>query len=557
MATKTWINFDTFEFELQIDYSEEVIERVLEIPRAYWSPIKKCWIAPKQSAAEVALFAYQENVPVSVECEAIFKEVEKETLLLKKSRATRSNFEVEGLSGTLMPFQKAGVEYVVETRRSFIADEMGLGKTVQAIAAIRHLNSLPAVIVCPASVKLNWLKEINKWVPEWKVKVLKGTKGNLVHADIYIVNYDVLIHWEPKFHSIKSAIFDESHYAKNPLAKRTKSCFSLADKVQDDGLILCLTGTPILNNPTELIGQLRVLRQLKQFGGASAFRKEYVELRKLPALNSLLRRSMYIRRKKNDVLVDLPSKRWSSVYVEPSDLSEYVKAENDLISYLVEIATTNAREQGLNVRDVAWQTAVKAQSAQHLIALNTLRQLSAKAKMVSTKQWIKDFLESGQKLVVFTWHKDIAKEIIEEFNCVHITGESSEDQRAEAIENFQFNDLVNLIVCTIKAGGVGITLTSASNVLFVESGWTPADMDQAIDRCHRIGQKDSVTGWWLLLENTIDEDIKKLIDEKRVVVNATTEGLEETSTANIVSDLLIRLTKRALDNNKKLNKESQ
>ena len=155
-------------------------------------------------------------------------------------------------------------------------------------------------------------------------------------------------------------------------------------------------------------------------------------------------------------------------------------------------------------------------------------------------------MESGQKLVVFTWHKTIAEEIIKEFSCVSITGSSSQEERANAIENFQYNDLVKLIVCTIKAGGVGITLTSSSNVLFVESGWTPADMDQAIDRCHRIGQKDSVTGWWLLLENTIDEDIKKLIDEKRVVVNATTEGLEETSTS-VVADLLIKLTQRALN----------
>ena len=551
MQTNNWIDFDFYEFDIHVPYSEEIIDRLLEIPKAHWSPVRKCWIAPKESASEVALFAHEQNVSTTDKCNLIFQDVVEQTIMLQKSRSTRSNFNVEGLKGTLMPFQRAGVEYVVKSRRSFIADEMGLGKTVQAIAAIKHLNCLPAVIVCPASVKLNWLKEINKWVPDWKVKVLTGTKGNLINADVYIINYDILTYWESKFHSIKAAVFDESHYAKNPLAKRTKSCFALADKVQDDGLILCLTGTPILNNATELIGQLRVLRQLKSFGGASAFRKEYVELRKLPALNSLLRRSMYVRRKKVDVLVDLPSKRWSSVYVEPGDLSDYVKAENDLISYLVELATTNAREQGLSVKDVAWQTAVKAQSAQHLVALNTLRQLSAKAKLDSTKAWIKDFLESGQKLVVFTWHKTIAEEIIKEFNCVSITGSSSQEERADAIENFQYNDLVKVIVCTMKAGGVGITLTSASNVLFVESGWTPADMDQAIDRCHRIGQKDSVTGWWLLLENTIDEDIKKLIDEKRVVVNATTEGLEETSTS-VVADLLIKLTQRALNKDSEL-----
>jgi SNF2 family DNA or RNA helicase len=469
------------------------------------------------------------------------------------SRATSSDFEVEGLRGELMPFQKAGVEYAVNAKKLFIADEMGLGKTVQALATIHATKAYPAIIVCPASLKINWQREARKWLPQnITVEVLRGRKGELPKADITIVNYDILDYWAEKFKYSKSAIFDESHYCKNPKAKRTKAAIALADTINEEGLVLCLTGTPVLNNPSELIAQLRIIGRLKEFGGAMKFRNEYTSQRNLPELNRRLRSSMYVRRRKIDVLTELPPKRWSDVVVEPAfeTMKKYREAESDLISYLSGQAKTNAEKLGattLEAREAALVAAMKAQAAEQLVAVNTLKRLASEAKYSLAVEWIDNFLTSESKLIIFTWHKDLANKIAEHYGAMKLTGDSTEEERNRAVDDFQKDETCKVFVSTLKAGGVGITLTAASDVLFLEQGWTPADMDQAADRAHRIGQKDSVTAWTLIAQDTIDEDIKELITYKRELVDSATDGKLLEDKANVLTDLLIRLAKRGLN----------
>lgn len=535
-------------FYIYFDYDLTLLEKVRGVPQARYSPILRAWSAPKESAVEVLQFAQNVKALIEPSCDEVLEEAKQDAIRVAASRATTSDFQVEGLRGKLMPFQRAGVEYAVKAKRLFIADEMGLGKTVQALATVQALNAYPVLVVCPASLKINWKREAQKWLPKDKtVEVLRGRSTHKPTADVVIINYDILESWVSKFSQFESVIYDESHYCKNPKAKRTRAAIAIADRIE--GPVLCLTGTPVLNNPTELTAQLRILGRLKEFGGAMKFREQFQGTKHLAELNRKLRATMYVRRRKIDVLTELPPKRWSDVVVEPSGeaFKKYQEAEADLISYLANQAKENAFKAGATTaeaRESALIAAMKAQAAEQLVAVNTLKRLSADAKYSATIEWIDNFLATDNKLIVFTWHKSIADRLANHYGAVKLTGDTSTDERAHNVDTFQNDPNCRLFVSTMKAGGVGITLTAASDVLFIEQGWTPADMDQAADRAHRIGQRDSVTAWTLIAEGTIDEDIKELINYKRGLVEASTDGKLMDDRQNVLTDLLIRLARR-------------
>src|SRR5436309_1842482 len=168
-----------------------------------------------------------------------------------------------------------------------------------------------------------------------------------------------------------------------------------------------------------------------------------------------------------------------------------------------------------------------AARAEMLVRLNGLRQLCAKGKLEAGIDWCRDFLESDGKLVVFAHHKPVQRAITEalsDFNPRVVAAESSIAEREQAIADFQTDDSVRVIVCSLLAGSVGITLTAASNVCFFELGWTPKDMLQAVDRCHRIGQRDAVTGWQLIHVDTIDAFMAELLAEKREIMEQVLDG---------------------------------
>ena len=437
-----------------------------------------------------------------------------------------------------------------------IGDEMGLGKTPQGLALIKASNAFPAVIVVPASLKLNWEREAHRWIKDVRVHVVNGTSGELPEAEIYIANYDVLSYWVNKFPDLRGIVLDESHYIKNGSTIRSKACIQLSNRVVEGGIRVCLSGTPIVNRPTEIITQLRVINRLDDFDGATKFRSTYGRAtnRSLASLNRKLRATCYVRRRKAEVLTELPPKIWSHVVVEgdPKIMKEYKKAEADIVRYLADLAHQLAIESGADTKeaqDIAWRKAIRARAAEQLVAISTLKQLSAKAKMASAKEWIANFLENDKKLVVFGWHREVVDAIADNFsNGVKIQGGLTGEKRQHAVDLFQTEDKQKVIACNIKAAGVGLTLTAASDVLFLEQGWTPADMEQAVDRCHRIGQQDSVTGWLMVTANTIDEDIAMLIDRKRAIVNRAIDGSDQDDDeeGSMIGDLLVSLAERGL-----------
>jgi len=423
------------------------------------------------------------------------------------------------LGGQLAPFQWAAVRYALAARRTFLADEQGLGKTVEALATLEADEAFPAVVVCPAAMKLAWAREAGRWLPHRTHQVLDGRGGGpLAGADVTILNYEIvagrlaaLVASGPR-----ALVADESHYCKNPQAKRTRAVRRLAEAVAADGLRLALTGTPVMNHADELIAQLRLIGRLGEFGSGASFSRQFQGELSEERLHWHLRRRCFVRRLKSEVLPQLPAKRQVVVPVALTNEREYRLAERDVIAWL--------RSQPLDLSELGAKIAA-ALRAERLAQLTALARLAARGKLAAALTWIHDFLQSGEALVVFARHLEVQRAVLEHFpGALHILGQDTAQARERAIASFQRPDGPALIVCATRAAAQGITLTRASNVCFLELEWTPALHDQAEDRCHRIGQRDAVTAWYLLAAGTIDETMARLIERKRAVVDAVTDG---------------------------------
>jgi SWI/SNF-related matrix-associated actin-dependent regulator of chromatin subfamily A-like protein 1 len=446
--------------------------------------------------------------------------------------------EVNGL----FPFQQKGVAFIeAKNGRALIADEMGLGKTVQALAWLDiKPEKRPVIIVVPASLKLNWAKEAQKWMPNTKpkVQILSGSTTNIpIIGELIIINYDILHAWVDVLLGIRPQVLvlDEAHYFKNNTAKRTKAVKKLGKHIKH---VIALSGTPIVNRPVEIWNAVQLI-DASVFGrNFMAFARRYCAAKyngfgwdfngasNTQELHKKLTDSIMIRRQKYEVLTDLPDKIYASVPIALDNEKEYRYAENDFIEFIRQYKGAEA--------------AARASAAEALAEIEGLKQLAMKGKMKQTLQWIQDFLESGdKKLVVFAIHKATIDTLMEEFGAiaVKIDGSVSQSARNEAVEKFQNNVEIRLFVGNIKAAGVGLTLTAASNVAVLELPWSPGDLSQAEDRCHRIGQKDSVTIHYLLAVGTIEERLATLIDSKREVLDQVVDG-KETAQSSLLSELL-------------------
>ncbi len=434
---------------------------------------------------------------------------------MKQSRSTTT---AAVLGGTLAPFQWAGVRYVLDARGAFLADEQGLGKTVQALAALEADDAYPAVVICPAAMKLGWEREAGHWLPHRSVAVVTGRGAVPPRAEITILNYELVAHHRQQLALARprALVVDESHMVKNPRAKRTQAVRALAAATAPGALKLALTGTPVLNHADELIAQLRVIGRLDEFGSGSRFSQQFQGQLSEERLHWHLRRHCFVRRLKSEVLPQLPAKRQVVIPVALTNESEYRLAEKDVIEWL--------RSQPLDLSELSAKIAA-ALRAERLAQLGTLQRLAARGKLGAALAWIEDFLHSGEPLVVFARHLEIQQAVLHRFpDALHLLGADSIEAREATIAAFQDRSGPQLIVGATRVAAQGITLTRASNVAFLELEWTPAMHDQAEDRCHRIGQRDAVTAWYLLAAETIDETMARLIQSKRAHVAAVTDG---------------------------------
>lgn len=453
------------------------------------------------------------------------------------SDAEEGRVAVEGLTAPLRPFQGAAVDYALRARRTFLSDEPGLGKTIQALATLEAAGAYPALIVAPASLRLNWLREAERWLPHRTRAGLSG--GDAVGAcDIAVASYEIA-------HALvdgavadppRALVLDESHFCKNPAARRTRAVTAIADALDEDAIVLLLSGTPVLNRPEELAPQLKILGRLDAIGGARRFARVYARGQELTTLNRRLRRTCFVRRRKADVLRHLPAKQRVVVPVAIANGGEYRAAQADVArwvreqaeadeAFAREIAGLDEEERAAAVRERGRDAEQRARRAQALVRITQLALIAARGKLDGAREWIASFLETGEKLVVFTRHREIGDALLEAFpGAACATGRLDADARAAEVQRFQTEEACRLIVCSLDAAGVGLTMTAASNVAFVELGWTPAAHDQAEDRVHRIGQEEAVTAWYLLAADTIDERIAAAIERKRELVRAATDG---------------------------------
>jgi SWI/SNF-related matrix-associated actin-dependent regulator of chromatin subfamily A-like protein 1 len=448
--------------------------------------------------------------------------------------------EIPGLKGQPFPFQKKGIAFInAKNGRALLADQMGLGKSLQALGYLQlHLKKRPALIVVPASLKLNWEREAHLWMPNPKTQVLSGGTPYKITGEIIIINYDILPKWKDalKAINIQVLILDEIHYIKSSSAQRTKAVKQLAKGIPH---VIGLSGTPIINRPIEAYNAIKIINPMV-VGDNWDFGKKFCNLHhngyswdfngasNTDKLHELLINTIMLRRLKSDVLTDLPDKIHSFVPIELDNEKEYQSAENNFIAFVQRTKGAEAAE--------------KANNAATLAEIEGLKQLAVKGKMKQVIDWINNFLEADGKLVVFAVHKFVIDTLMAEFNknqvmAVKIDGSVPNNIRQEMVNQFQGNPKVKLFIGNIQAAGVGITLTAASNVAFIELPWTPGAVVQAEDRCHRIGQKDSVGIHYLLATNTIEEKIAKLLDKKRKVLDAVLDGIE-TEQKSLLSELM-------------------
>jgi len=232
-------------------------------------------------------------------------------------------------------------------------------------------------------------------------------------------------------------------------------------------------------------------------------------------LHKLIFGRIGIRRVKENVLPELPPKQRIIVPFEITNEKEYKKAESNVINWIAENRGAESAE--------------KAKEVEALAQLNVLKELAVKGKMEQVKEWITDFLDSGQKLVLFAVHHSVIDKLMNEFQsiAVKLDGRDNATSRNRSVQSFQNNKTIRLFIGNIKAAGVGLTLTAASNVAFVELGWSPGEHSQAEDRCHRIGQKaDSITAYYLIADKTVEVEIASLLDRKQKILSKTLEGKE-------------------------------
>ena len=438
--------------------------------------------------------------------------------------------------------------------RLYITDEFVLThNTIQSIGVINADKAIRKVLViCPASLKINWKRELEKWLLEKRTIAILRDK--YVDADIVICNYDMLRKIEELKREWDLVVVDEAHFCKNKKSQRTIATLEICKKTRKK---LFLTGTPIVNRPIELYTLIKALGFNGNLWGQQGYAFRYCNATQtgygwdlsgasnLEELQDKLRAQLMIRRLKKDVLKELPPKRRQIIEFSANGVAGIVKEEQDAwkqhqdnldrLKTDVELAKLEGEE--------SYKTAVeklKEGSQVVFVEMAKLRHQTAVAKIPYVVDHIKDLLESIDKLVVFAHHHDVVNAIVNAFPTitVKLTGEEKLEERQQAVDRFQNDEKVKLFVGSILASGLGITLTAASNVVFVELDWVPGNMSQAEDRTHRIGQTESVLIQYLVLEGSLDATMAKTLIRKQEVIEKALDKKEREEFLKLMSLLL-------------------
>ena len=421
--------------------------------------------------------------------------------------------------------------------------------TAQALAYIVHQKISRTLVICPASVKYAWESEVKKWT-KLKPFVLssdffrsnEATLDVIKQHDIFIINYDILKRFIDSYGDVRwdCLVVDEFHYIKSGTAIRTKFVKSIGKRISH---ILLLSGTPLLSRPAELLTGLQMMDPIIWKDWRS-YTERYCDghqgywgwdARGSSNIDELKQKisRYFLRRRKEEVLPDLPPKQYIDIPVEMDNESrfEYDLAMSSFVDYLQKV-------KGKRDKDIA-----KSMQAMKLVRLGELRQITTKSKINAAQEIIQNIIDSGEKVVVFSNYNEPLQKLHEKFKneSVLILGSTPGSSRKELIDVFQTKPEVKVFFGGIKSTGVGITLTAASNVLFLDYSWVPADHHQAADRTHRIGQTaESINIYQMYARKSIDEKMKSLLASKQALFDKLIEDIPTSEESVSIVDALIK-----------------
>jgi len=440
--------------------------------------------------------------------------------------------------------QKIAIEKLAGSKRFILADDMGLGKTTATIIAALETGAKKILIICPASLKINWQREIANYTDR-SVFISEGKKFSLDH-DFVIVNYDILKNFHDTKEKDKSllnqgnfdlVILDEAHMVSNAQAQRTKI---INHFVKNINRVWLLTGTPMTSRPMNYYNLLYLIESpVAQNWMAYAIRycqgyqftagkRKVWNVTGASNLEELRDRTskQILRRLKEDVL-DLPDKIITPVYLRLQS-KEY---------------------EGLMGEYYDWYDKNPDESTSLTVQFSKLmkvRKVIANEKVKQTIEFAENILEQGKKVIIFTNFTDTLQSIYQHFGkkAVYLDGSCSNSQRQQAVDLFQNDEKVQVFVGNLKAAGVGLTLTAAEVVIMNDLSFVPAEHAQAEDRAYRYGQKSNVLVYYPLFDNTIEGAIYDILNKKKEIIR-TVMGDEMTyNSADVVEEILKLINKR-------------
>jgi SWI/SNF-related matrix-associated actin-dependent regulator of chromatin subfamily A-like protein 1 len=432
----------------------------------------------------------------------------------------------EEMATGLFAHQVEGVAFLLGRRRAILADDMGLGKTRQSVIAMTEAAPAgPYLVICPASIKHNWSREILAVRPLSDIAIVgPGAVPEPSFTGWVIVNYDILARHSDALtgHDWAGIVFDEAHYLKNHTSQRSRLGRKLAEAAGPDVVVHLLTGTPLTNRPRDLFVLLQLARHPMGRSFLS-FAKRYCAAvhngygwvtdgaSNLDELRIHLH-GLMMRRTKDDVL-DLPPKVRTWL---PVDIPEGTARRES--RKVMELLIRDSQAKGT--------AAASGARVELLSHLTRGRRKLAIAKTKHTIDLVQGMVDQGEKVLVFTCFGEPAETIGTHFGdaAVSITGETPSAQRQGLVDRFQNDDDVRVLVANIIAGGIGLNLTAARQVVFNDLDWVPANHWQAEDRAYRIGQTATVNVTYLVGIGTIDSFVASVLETKASLIDAIVEG---------------------------------
>lgn len=542
------VNKDKMEVYFTFPFNEAIIAEIKMFKLAVYNVALKTWVIPiKDNKYEIADFIAKWDF-AKKEGDLVAKQIfnypkQSYTNLKRKISKLAPPFEVRS-------YQMDSLLYGLEKRQFINAFDMGLGKTFVSSLTVELDNAFPCLVITPSSIKYQFAEAWMDYFKGRKISVIDTkNKKNDWQADVVVINYDILFargNSGVKYKELlstkwKGLIADEAHFIKKDTAKRSIVVKTIIDKMYSrykSPLIQLLSGTLCRSKHKDFINPLKLIRKFDNIASSwfnyinlfcdankSSFGLSYEGATNPIELNQRLRNNCMVRFDRGDVMGELPDITRNTIKCNISNTSDYRKAEADIYSYLLEIDKDKA-DASLN--------------ASHLVRLNTLKTLIGNGKIKACEQYLKDWKEGFDKLIIFGTHREPLIQLSQKFKCDAIIGGTSAEDKHNMVKRFIEGDN-QFLFCNIKSAGTGIDGLQkvCNNVLFLEfDGSVPDEFAQAIARTHRSGQKNNVNVNVMVAQDTFDEiNFKLLIANERKSINANV-GRDDVEEFDVIKEII-------------------